>query len=489
MFSIISINGNKRSGAFNLSCSINQNIMGRIMKQIYKFAILILTGLNLVRTLYKVNLTVATFIAAVIVVLSGITLMGKNFKMVTLTFISLGLFTLIKFRLPLIVWMESFNSMTNVIAILVVMQLFTIPIEVGKYNLAIRYQLNRSLKGEGELFLFTTFATHIFTSFLMFGAIPVMITLMEDTLKRQVSNYERFMSTATSRGYALASLWAPGAVNLFLVVQVTGVSWAKIFFPGLFLGLLGIMLSYFFESRRNFSAVHQIGLNLSEEGISIQEEKQIRKKVWHIVAVVVALSTLTMLLAQLKLGSSSSTVILAGALVALFWILLFRQEEELKATLHKYWDYGIFKAADIAPFFIAIGIFSNALQRSGLNNLIESSLRGYAHNLGFFAIVLIPLTMIILAVLGIHPFVSIVMLGQILTSLHLPLPSETVALCLALGGSISYMVSPFAGVIMAIAKLVNAKAEDVALRWNWSFCTAYFSLGIILAYFWGNILG
>lgn len=48
------------------------------------------------------------------------------------------------------------------------------------------------------------------------------------------------------------------------------------------------------------------------------------------------------------------------------------------------------------------------------------------------------------------------------------------ALCLAVGGSISYMVSPFAGVIMTIAKFVNAKAQDVAIRWNWILSIVYF---------------
>lgn len=461
------------------------------MKQMYRISILVLAGLQLIRTVVKADLTVAVFIAAVIVLLSGLTSMGKGFKKITIVFLVLGVSVLIAFHQPLEIWESATNSMTNVIAIMVVMQMFTIPIEVGSYNRTIKYWLNKSFKKESGLFLFTTLVTHVFTSFLMLGTIPIMISLMEDTLKTQVTHYERFISSATSRGYALASLWAPGAVNLFLVVQATGISWSKVFVPGLVLGLMGIYLSYLLETRMSLSnqPIKVRPKNSLGDKLLPNQEKQVRNKAWHILIVVISLSILTMFLAQMKLGASSSTVILAGAFVVLVWTLQFRREPELMPILKNYWNNGVLKAADIAPFFIAVGLFTQALQQSGITRVIEAALQGYANNLGSLAIVLVPLIMIILAILGIHPFVSIVMFGQILMSLHLSVSSLTLALCLALGGSISYMVSPFAGIIMTIAQFINAKAEDIALRWNWVFCTAYFAVGILFNYYWGKIFG
>ena len=48
------------------------------MTQIYKIAILLLAGLNLARTVVKTDLTIAIFVAAVIVLLFGIIVMGKG---------------------------------------------------------------------------------------------------------------------------------------------------------------------------------------------------------------------------------------------------------------------------------------------------------------------------------------------------------------------------------------------------------------------------
>jgi len=454
------------------------------MTLIFKIVVWLLVCLHLIKPFIHGDLTVDIGICAVIVLLSGLTLMGKSYRKATLTFLLSGSAMLFYFDKPLSVWLIGAGAMTNIIAILVMMQIFSIPIQVGQYNNAIRYWVNRFFKSEEGLFLFTTAATHVFTSFLMFGAIPVMVSLMEQTLKGRVKEYERFMATATSRGYALASLWAPGAINLFLVVQATGVSWSAVFIPGVILSLLGVVLSYLLERKRfvKLRAGHSEAFELADtSGAAKKPGKAI-----HIVLVVLGLILVTFVLDKMHIGNSSNRIILAGLIVGFSWLSLFFRQPVLKTAVGDYWRNGIIKAGDLAPFFIAMGIFSTALEQSGILGLIQTEVQGLATWLGIFAIVAIPLLIIGAAVLAIHPFITIVMFGKILTMLNLPFSSTTIALCLALGGSISYMVSPFAGVIMTIGKFVGANASDVALTWNWRYSLSYFIIGIFFAYLWGQ---
>lgn len=456
------------------------------MALIFKITVWFLVCLHMVRPFVRVNLTMVIGICAVVVLLSGLTIMGKSYRKATLIFLLSGSAVLFYFREPLSIWLMAAGTLTNVIAILVMMQIFSIPIQVGRYNSAIRYWLNRSFKSEDGLFLFTTAATHVFTSFLMFGAIPVVISLMEQTLKGRVQEYERFLATATSRGYALASLWAPGAINLFLVVQATGVTWSSVFVPGVILSLLGIFLAYLLESK-SFVTVQQIQL-----GSAIQAETNDavveRGKAIHIIWVVLGLILVTLVLDKLQIGNSSNRIILAGLIIGFSWMSLFFHQPVLKTVIRDYWQNSVIKAGELAPFFIAMGIFSTALEQSGILEFVQVELQSFASWLGAFAIITIPLLVIGAAVLAIHPFITIVMFGKILTVLNLPFSSTTIALCLALGGSISYMVSPFAGVIMTIGKFVGAKASDVALTWNWRYSLIYFIIGIFFAYLWGQWL-
>jgi hypothetical protein len=461
-----------------------------VIKQIYKAAIVTLAFMQLIEIITKVDLTAAIFIAAVIIGFLGVTFLGKGFKVVTIVFFVIGLILLIWYRQPLTIWMSSFNYMTNLISILVVMQLFTIPIGAGKYDLAIRHLLKRICDKESKLYIFTMLITHVFSSFLSMGTVPIVITLMEDTIKNRVSDYKRFMATSVSRAFTLGTLWAPGAATIFLVGQVTGVGWSKIFFPSLFLALVGLTVSYALELKQHHvsTAAVSVDMDLKADDTAEQKEEKCQHKVLHIAIAVISLIALTMLFIQLKIGSSASAVILSGVLISVLWTLLFRKDSQLiKTGIKNYWDSAMLKSADLAPFFVAIGVFSGSFEHSGIDQFLEQSMQKYADSLGIIAIILVPLIIVALALIGLHPLVSIAVFGQMLMTLRLPLPALTIALCLNLGGSIAYMVSPFAGIIMTLAKFIEVKPTDVAVRWNWQFCLIYFVLGISTAYCIGKI--
>lgn len=458
------------------------------MKRIYKIAILALALMQFGQIFIRVDFAPAIFIAAAIIGLIGIKLLGKSFRIITIVFFVMGLGLLILYRQPFTIWMSSFGYMTKLISILVVMQLFTIPIETGKYNLALQHMLKKICNKESRLFLFTMFITHVFSCFLSMGAVPIVMTLMRDTIQDQVPDYKRFTATAVSRGFTLGTLWAPGAATIFLIGQITQIGWPTLFFPSLFLAFAGIAVSYFLELKQHHISTIVSKPELETDMLLEHEEKVLQNKVWHIVGAVVTLIALTMLFIQLNISTSASAVILSGVIVVSVWILLLIKEPGLKNAAKNYWDSAIFKAADIAPFFVAIGVFSGGFQNSGIDRYLEQGLQASAGSIGLIAIVLIPIIIIVLALIGLHPLVSIALLGQIVMTIHLPLPALTIALCLNLGGSVAYMVSPFAGIIMLIAKFINTKATDIAIRWNWLFCTLYFVLGILMAYCFERIL-
>jgi hypothetical protein len=447
---------------------------------------LVMAVLNLLSPIIYVDFSIPLFVATFGVFISSVTLMGKGFKKITMIFMSVGIVLLVRSGQSLAIWMTAINSMTNVISILIVMQLFSIPIEVGNYDIAVRNWFTKSFKKEPALFLFTTVVTHIFSSFLMFGTIPVMISLLGDTLKRCVANYERFASVAISRGYALVTLWSPGAINLLLVSQATNVKWIEILIPGLVLSLIGIITSYFVESKLNLAAC-VVRYSESADVVS-QSQMTTQGKVYHIIVVVISLVALTAFFDRINLGSAPSRIMLAGIIVVLIWTTLFTNNYTFPVTLRKYWNNGILKAVDLAPLFISMGVFSTAVQKSGLIGLVQNDLQGFVNVLGGAALVVVPILLILFSLLGVHPFISIVMFGQLLTSLQLPISQISLALCLALGGSISYILSPFAGIVLTLAKFLNCRTVDIAVRWNWVFSLLFFIEGILFAYILGRWL-
>lgn len=455
------------------------------MQQFYKISIALLVILHILSIISKMNLSVGVFLAGVVISILGLRVMSRAFQRVTMLFLILGMGGLCVYHQPINVWMESFNTMANFISILVVMQLFTIPISAGRYDQVLCYWLKKFCKSSGMLFLFTMMVTHILSSFLSMGTVPVVINLFSDTIKKQIRNYKRFIATAVSRSFTLGTLWAPGAATIFLVGKVTNVSWPRIFAPSLLIGLGGIVTAYILElGEGHISNKVDARLKQPEEA---RENKKIQNRVWHILLAIISLILLTMLFIYLQVAASSEGIILSGLIVAVVWTLFLCKGTDISLFVKKYWQTDLLKAADMAPFFVAIGVFSGAFTHSDLEELIEVSLQGYAENLGIMMLFLIPLGMVVLSLIGLHPLISIVILGQLLMALHLTLSPLVLALCLNVGSSIAYMISPFAGIIVTIAALINANTLEVAIKWNWRFCATYFIIGIVLAYFLGEL--
>ena len=459
------------------------------MGTVCKIAIVCVALIHLAMVFVRTDLSALLCAISSIVLLTALPRMGPAFRKVTLIFLIVGCSLLLYTKQPLAVWIADINSMTNVIAILAVMQLFTIPIESGNYTAVVQYWLSRAFRRESGLFLFTTCTTHVFASFLLFGTVPVMVSLFGETIKRSVGHYERFMAAAIARGYALVVLWAPGAINLFLVMQATGVDWASLFFPGLLLALIGMVTSCLLESKTILSSEpipdSLIG-DAADSGLTAEEA---RRKAIHILLVVVGLVGFVLIFEKLRIGSSANRIVLAGLLVSSLWMTRVFKQAKFPVMVAEYWRSGILKTVDIIALFVSMGIFARAVDQAGLLALLQPTVEYYANALGLFSLVLVPVLMILLAVMGLHPFVSIMMFGHVLNGLHLPLSQVTLALCLAMGGCVSYIVSPFGGIVLTLAKFLDCKVADIAFRWNRTFCLIYLLEGIVFVYLWGQFFG
>jgi len=392
----------------------------------------------------------------------------------------MGSLILFYYKLPFPIWMQSLTSMTNIIAIIVVMQLFSIPIEIGRYSDTVEYWLKKLFKKESSLYLFAMLVTNLFASFLLFGTVSVMVSLFNKALKNNVSEHQRFFATAIMRGYALVLFWAPGAVIMLLVMQVTHVSWSQLFLPGLLLSVIGLLTSYALE--------HFSGLNKSIVTEPLLETSSIvknaPKQTAHIILVVIALLVLISLFEALSIGSPTGRILLSGLLVSTIWIVSFFKNVELKSVLNLYWENGITQATDFSLFFIAVGLFAGAVDHSGVLSHIQPLLQGSVNHLGILSLLVIPLLFIFIAVCGIHPLVLAVMFGKILLAVSLPLSSVSIALILILSSAISFIISPFAGMSLMTAKFLHVTPLEVSLKWNLLFCSLFLIEGLFFAYLW-----
>ena len=447
------------------------------MNNICKMALLVITLLHVTQLFMPVSLELLTFFTALLFGV-GLFIQKSGFRTITLFFFTLGTLILIYYKLPFSIGMQSLTSMTNIIAIIVVMQLFSIPIEVGHYSDTVEYWLKRLFKKESSLYLFAMLVTNLFASFLLFGTVPVMVSLFNKALKNSVSQYQRFFATAIMRGYTLALFWAPGAIIILLVMQVTHVSWSQLFVPGLLLSAIGLLTSYALE---HFTRMNKPIISLPD---SSSIAKNAPKQTAHIILVIISLIVGIGLLERFSIATGTGRILLAGLIVSTIWIMYYRNQPEIKTVLKNYGESGIMQATDFSVFFIAVGLFAGAVDHSGILSYIQPLLQESVNHLGILSILVIPLLFIFIALCGIHPLVLAVMFGKILLSVSLPLSSVSIALILLLSAAISFIISPFAGMSLMTAKFLHVTPLEVSLKWNVLFCTLFLVEGLVFAYVW-----
>ncbi|MHA6549142.1 hypothetical protein UHV16_07525 [Lactiplantibacillus plantarum] len=104
----------------------------------------------------------------------------------------------------------------------------------------------------------------------------------------------------------------------------------------------------------------------------------------------------------------------------------------------------------------------------------------FAH-LGWLLVVLIPIIVVLVSLIGIHPLASVALIGKIIMTMHIALSPLLIALSLNIGSVVAYMLSPFAGIVMIVATLLHVSSATVSVRWNWQFCLIFLVLSLGVA--------
>lgn len=189
-------------------------------QNIYHGLILGLVLVQLLGLVVPVNLTLLDALLAITVSLLGIQSLSRSFQIATIVFFVAGLFLLSTTGLSVYGVASAITSMIDIVVLLVVMQLFLIPVTIGKYQAAVEEFMEKRVRGPKQTFTFVMIVTHLLSSILSMGTVAIVLSILGDSIKRQVKDSARFSATSVTRAFTLGTLWAPGAATIFLIKLV-----------------------------------------------------------------------------------------------------------------------------------------------------------------------------------------------------------------------------------------------------------------------------
>ena len=452
-------------------------------ENIYRGLVAGLVLIQLLELVVPLKLTILDACFAIGVTILGISSLSRSFQIATLIFFVAGLGLLSTTGVTLASVATAIVSMVDIVVLLVVMQLFLIPVTVGNYQTAVEKFMQDHVHGPKQTYTFVMLVTHLLSSILSMGTVAIVLSILSDSIKRQVKDSVHFSATAVTRAFTLGTLWAPGAATIFLISSVTKVSWTRLFIPCLILGLLGLVLAYVME--HNQAYMQETPTTVNQD---VQRKNGTHASLLELVLAVVALLMLSFVLMENKVASSMDSVTLAGLLIVLIWtsLLSFKRGNKmavfnpiLKKAATSYWHQGIASGASLAPFFVGIGTFTYGFQHSTISTQLTTTLTPLFSHLGWWLVLLVPIIVVLVSLIGIHPLASVALIGKVIMAMHISLSPLLIALSLNIGSVAAYMLSPFAGIVMIVATLLNVGPVTVSIRWNWKFCSVFLLTSLI----------
>lgn len=448
-------------------------------KTICKAAILVMAGLLLLAPLFPAVSGPVLLVAGAVILASALACMADSYKKPVCLFLLLSALIAWQFQLPLGVPAAGIRSMLPIVAIVAVLQIFVIPLAAGRYDRFLKQYVQGRFKSGGSLYLFLLVLTNLLGALLSLGAVPLVFSIFRGGVKDRVEDYERFIVTAVSRGFAMATVWAPGMASVILAMQATGAQWLDIFTVNFWLGLVGIATAVMMEKKAHMSADSGGPAAVAQGAGSDAGGVEQTKNVGVLLAVAAAMVVLIAVMEQARVLTNSTRILAACLIVAFLWTACYFRRPELKPAWQGFWGKALDTMPGLAALFISMGIFSETVDQSGMLTGLLAGLTGEISALGKYILFFVPPLLLLMSCTGIHPFVSLMILGKILNAaLSIPHQVMLIPFALLLGGALSYVASPFTGTILILSGLTGSRASEVAFRWNGPFAAVFLLEGL-----------
>ncbi len=448
-----------------------------------------------------VNKEISAAAGAVVLVLN-LPYIGKTFRWPVRFFCAAGVLILLVGKAPLSQWIYGLNAMAKTIVILIAVQTLSIAIKLGNYENAVTESLNSGITSVSVFFSFLVLLTHLLAGIMSLGSVVVILTAVMPAIKGRLDQERRFVVQAITVGYCTLFLWAPGTVTVLMSMQVFDLSWGEYFLPAFSLAILGLVMGciwgYFRFRNVSFRDVDSRKTcsegagRISDTKVSWNKDlsrksESTRKLLEMLLAMILIVFGIT-ILEKLGVGDATGRMIVVSVMISSVWLLLLTRRRFISLVPKVWWKEKLSGGVDLYSFFLSMGIFSAAVSYSGFEGWLVDFCSRYHQLFEIAVLPLLPLVIITLSLVGIHPFISVLIIGPILMGLELPVFRLQLGLAMSLGCCLSYMVSPFAGLILTLSDHLKLSPAEICFKYNLQFAVLYYFAGLIFIWMIGVIL-
>jgi len=403
------------------------------------------------------ELNLALLIAVLVLSLAAVR--GSS-RIVGYFLFAVGIALLVIYHAPPEAWVTAATRNLQLVVLFSLVPLLSIPIRRGGYEQALTAVFERYVTTTNRFYILLSVLCTFITTIANVAALPLLYYISLASSKAQ---NQRLVAAALARGFACAVTWAPSAPAVAVVLALTGVHWIDFFpyafFMAIISGAVGWSVTHFELQSENPSP--------DQERSSTSGEKAGNWKKLLELLFFGSLLLVGIIVVSAVSGINTLVVVaMASAVFPVIWLGAIKRLPEYVAGFKIYFRQRLPGLKNEFTLFIGAGFLATGIAVSDLGDWIPLFLDAVVgESFVLLSVVVIAVTLAFSG-LGIHPIVTITILGTTINPEIYGISFLTLSILLVVAWASGTIFSPSSANAIAISGLLNRSPVEVSVRWN-----------------------
>ena len=364
-------------------------------------------------------------------------------------------------------WSSAIIENAGIVTLLLTVPMLGSILYYAPYEGIILALANRYIRSSFAFYVVAMGLVAFFGSFMTLASVPFAHQLVKPIANQYP---EEVFFRALSRGLIVNLFWAPNLITVAVVLQYVPISWPELAVVGFNFCVLSFLAACLFGKCEivfcKSAACPESDVSERRYNALSPEAKQHLFSL--VLQVIVILAAVLIVNQYMKIGIYAAVAIVALSLPLLFALTL-RTMNIYKQRLTHYLSSVLPGMCNEFMLFLTIGFFGYVLGKTmplDVLRIVVTRLDGVTPE------VLILLVIIVIAgvaIMGIHPIITISTLALALTKVEFGLSNMQLAISFITGYTMYLMLSPFSSMVMVMSGLSKRNVYQMGLKLNWFF--------------------
>lgn len=379
-------------------------------------------------------------------------------RLMCLALTLIGAVLLVSHEAAAAAWIRAVIENSGLISLLLTVPLFGLILQYSSYEDAIKALASRHINSSFGYYAAVVTIVNVLGTFLSMAAIPLCYQM----IKSIAADYDDTLTArALARGFCANLLWSPNLIAVAVALQYIRLSWYEVAPVGIFLSAVVYLLALGL-GRWGLPPVSRSRQFVTPTAFTPEHRRRLTLLGVQIVLVLGAVLILDYAIGKNVLVAVSLVAFTVPFLIAVCTgkLTVYRR------GMQNYFRIMLPSMADMFMLFTCVGFFGFALGSTEFGRLLLSRLLALYAAFPAIAPFLIIWTIGILAVLGVHPIITISSLGICLSGVNIGLTDVQLAISLMMGYILYSLTSPFSSMTLLLSGLLGKNVFAVSIKIN-----------------------